>query len=232
MKVMAREDAWASTYFRTAINHCIEADKLLASIRFTNDLSQHMAIDESMNEAGAITIVFSAMCIEAYMNDYLAQAMGEETFYKHHERKSSTDKLNLVLGSDNLHGKDKVESAVKALFKERNDMVHAKSRDISYESAADDDQTQPTNITPDSIASAYWRNYCTDYATRANRAICAVLLLGEYMQRKEPSFRTDAFLLGLNAIPVLPLDIINKITKLCNKLGISLPIMPEYHPTT
>ena len=232
MKVMAREDAWASTYFRTAINHCIEAEKLLASIRSTDNLAEHMAIDERMNEAGAITIVFSAMCIEAYLNDYLAQAMGEETFYKHHERKSSTVKLNLVLGSDHLHGKDKVKSAVKALFKERHDMVHAKSRDISYESAADDDQTQPTNITPDSIASAYWRNYCTDYATRANRAICAVLLLGEYMQRKEPSFRTDAFLLGLNAIPVLPLDIINKITKLCNKLGISLPIMPEYHPTT
>lgn len=232
MKVMARKDAWASTYFRTAINHCIEADELLARIQATDDLTEHMAIDERMNEAGAITIVFSAMCIEAYLNDYLAQAMGEETFYKHHERKSSTVKLNLVLGSDHLHGKDKAKSAVKALFKERHDMVHAKSRDISYESAADDDQTQPTNITPDSIASAYWRNYCTDYATRANRAICAVLLLGEYMQRKEPSFRTDAFLLGQNAIPVLPLDIINKITKLCNKLGISLPIMPEYHPTT
>ena len=228
---MAREDAWASTYFRTAINHCIEADKLLASIRSTNDLSQHMAIDERMNEAGAITIVFSAMCIEAYMNDYLAQAMGEETFYKHHERKRSTDKLNLVLGSDNLHGKDKVESAVKALFRERNDMVHAKRRDISYESAADD-QTQPTNITPDSIASAYWRNYCTDYATRANRAICAVLLLGEYMHRKEPSFRTDAFLLGLNAMPMMPPDIINKITNLCGELGISLPIMPEYISST
>lgn len=109
---------------------------------------------------------------------------------------------------------------------------HAKSRDISYESAADDDQTQPTNITPDSIASAYWRNYCTDYATRANRAICAVLLLGEYMQRKEPSFRTDAFLLGLNAMPMMPLDIINKITNLCGELGISLPIMPEYISST
>ena len=32
MKVMARKDAWASTYFRTAINNCIEADELLARI--------------------------------------------------------------------------------------------------------------------------------------------------------------------------------------------------------
>lgn len=232
MKVMAREGAWASSYFRTAIKHCIEADKLLARIRATDDLSQHMAIDELMNDAGAITIVFSAMCVEAYMNDYLAQKIGRRQFLKHYEGKSSTDKLNLVLGSDNLHGKDKVESAVKALFKERNDMVHAKSRDISYESAADDDQTQPSNITHDSTISTYWLDYCTDYANRANRAICAVLLIGEYMQRKEPSFRTDAFLLGLNAIPMLPLDIINKITELCSELGISLPIMPEYRPTT
>ena len=85
MKVMAREGAWASSYFRTAIKHCIEADKLLARIRATDDLSQHMAIDELMNDAGAITIVFSAMCVEAYMNDYLAQKMGRRQFLKHYE---------------------------------------------------------------------------------------------------------------------------------------------------
>lgn len=232
MKVIAREGVWASTYFKTAINHCIEADKLLRRLYSTDDLSEHIAIDERINEACAIAIVFSAMSVEAYMNDYLAQTMGEETFYEQHERKNSTEKLNLVLGADKHYGKKNVVSAVTNLFKDRNSLVHAKSHDISYESEVDDQQTQPVDIKPDSSTSTYWTEYCTSYVERANQAICAVLLLGEYMQQKAPCFRTDAYLLGLNSIPLLSIEIIDKIKNLCSTLGIFLHIMHEYIPNS
>lgn len=230
MKVIAREGVWASAYFTTAINHCIEADKLLAKISATNDLSEHIKIDARMNEAGAITVVFSAMCIEAYMNDYLAQKIGESTFYKQYEHKRSPEKLNLVLGTEKLDGKSRVESAVKNLFSDRNSLVHAKSHDISYESGIDCNLIQPSEIEHHPVFKTYWRDYCARFANRANQAICAVLLLCEYMQRKEPCFRTDASLIGLNAIPILPMEIIDKIRKLCDNLEISLPIRLEYLP--
>ena len=226
MKVIAREGAWASSYFRTAINHCIEVDKLLSRIFTTDNLSEHIMIDECMNEAGAITIVFSAMCIEAYMNDYLAQEMGESTFYKHHERESSGQKLDRVLGSKTLPGKENVKSTVMNLFTDRNSLVHAKSHDISYESIVDEPLLEANGV-EDCPATTYWRDYCARYALRANQAICAVLLLSEYMQRKDPSFRTDASLLGLNAIPFLSMEIINKIRSLCGTLGINIPIRSE-----
>ena len=230
MKVIAREGAWASSYFRTAINHCIEADQILERVLATDDLSEQSILDEHMNEAGAITIVFSAMCIEAYMNDYLAQRMGDSTFYKHYERNSSEKKLSLVLGPEILARKDEVRSAVKQLFEERHRVVHAKSYDISYESNVDENQVESSDADDGLTTTTYFRDYCTSYASRANKAICAVLLLGEYMQRKEPAFRTDASLLGLNALPILSMEIINKIQNLCNTLRITLPISPEYTP--
>lgn len=223
MKVIARDGVWAPSYFKTAISHCIEADNLLGKVLATDELPKHVMIDERINEAGTIVIVFSAMCIEAYLNDYLAQKMGESMFYKHYERKSSAEKLILALGSENLQGKENVELEVKNLFIERNSLVHAKSHDISYESNVDERKIPTNDNEQDIIKTTYFQDYCIEYTKRANRAVCAVLLLGEYMQRKEPSFRTDVSLLGLNAIPRPSMEIIKKIENLCGTLGIGLP---------
>ena len=83
-----------------------------------------------------ITCVFSAMAIEAYINDYIASRIGDSEFYDNYDKLSIESKFHFaakfimksVVRKDNEY-----YSLFKKLFKNRNNFVHSKSKSFDIE---------------------------------------------------------------------------------------------------
>lgn len=79
-------------------------------------------------------IIFAAMAMEAFLNDYAAEKMGDDFFYDNFENLRPFAKLQLiskvVFGTAISKG-GKIYLFMDQLFKERNHLTHCKSRDFS-----------------------------------------------------------------------------------------------------
>lgn len=77
-----------------------------------------------------ITIVFAAMAIESYINDYAAACVNDEDYYECFDKLSVLDKLQLVslfVFQVEFNKDQAVFTHIKDLFKDRNNFVHNKS---------------------------------------------------------------------------------------------------------
>lgn len=83
-----------------------------------------------------ISTVFSAMCIESFLNNYAAACLGDDDFYGNFDKLSPEGKLQLIAMFILKVQIDKGASYychLKRLFKDRNMYVHNKSRGYSWE---------------------------------------------------------------------------------------------------
>lgn len=89
---------------------------------------EHRLIQQSL-----ITIVFSAMTIEAFFNDYAATMIGDDAFYENFDHLSVISKFvfisKFILNKD--IDKSKVYySRLKSLIRKRDSIVHSKSKNF------------------------------------------------------------------------------------------------------
>lgn len=80
-----------------------------------------------------ITITFAAMSLEAFLNDYAAQNLGDDYFYENFDNLRPFAKLQLIskiVYNSTVDKSGKVYSFMNLLFRERNNLVHCKSREI------------------------------------------------------------------------------------------------------
>lgn len=87
-----------------------------------------LAYTEQMDDAAIAAIVFQALAIEAYVNLMGAYLIGEEVFYKRHERKSTFEKLDIVLQEIGGSLSADLKERIALLFKKRNRFVHQKPK--------------------------------------------------------------------------------------------------------
>lgn len=91
--------------------------------------SEYYAMEKSIIS----TIIFSAMCIEAFFNDYAATCLGDSDFYDNFDKLAVLDKFELIA---RFILKSKVErsksyySRLKSLIKNRNLYIHNKSKNV------------------------------------------------------------------------------------------------------
>ena len=82
------------------------------------------------------TVVFSAMAMEALINDYAASCLGDETFYGSFDKLSVVDKFSLIVHFIFHKTLDKGQayySGLKTLFSLRNTLVHPKTKTATEE---------------------------------------------------------------------------------------------------
>lgn len=118
-------------------NYCEMAMESYYDIQQTLENMNLEAFEDYYQNEGYIekkavsVVVFSAMCIEAFLNDYLAVCLGDDEYYDSYDMLRPLDKIKLICqfifkieyDKNSLYHKYN-----KELFKRRNAYVHSKSQ--------------------------------------------------------------------------------------------------------
>ena len=85
-------------------------------------------------------ITFSAMALEAFFNDYAATKLGDDFYYDNFENLRPFSKLqliSLIIFNETIDKSGNLFRYINLLFKERNKLVHCKSRELRGMSKAE-----------------------------------------------------------------------------------------------
>lgn len=113
-------------------------------------------LQEKIQQKSLIVMVFSAMCLEGYLNLYGAVALGDDEFYSKHERTSAVNKFDMICQdilklSEGTYSKEITQ--IKELFDNRNYLAHSKSKEYTpteiYVRECDPDEKTPLDTTRD-----------------------------------------------------------------------------------
>lgn len=119
----------------------------IAYKQFITDLNRYLQLDknsilelenfkDNLFANYHIVVVFSAMTLEAFVNDYLAVCLSDDFFY------SNLDKLNIkqkieviynIIWEIEFDKSEKLYNCIHNLIKERNEFVHSKSENFNSE---------------------------------------------------------------------------------------------------
>jgi hypothetical protein len=80
--------------------------------------------------------IFACMAVEAFLNYYGVVRLGEDVYYRLHERHSIHKKLATLLrvcDATNLPRDSELAQLVRRMFERRNDLVHPKARELQEE---------------------------------------------------------------------------------------------------
>lgn len=128
----ARENCFAHIYCEIAMESYYNATVSYEQIRKAGYSWDYYGEYDSMNKAVVSTIVFSAMAIEAFINDYAAACLGDSDFYDNFDKLSLLGKFELIarfiLKSGRLDKGNAHYCRLKSLVKSRNLYVHCKSK--------------------------------------------------------------------------------------------------------
>lgn len=128
----ARENFMVTTFAEIALEHfqllrmnyqrLVELDSMCGeAVEFLHEIRSHYVI----------TITFAAMSLEAFLNNYGAEKMGDDYFYSHFEMRpafSKFQKISSEIFNTSVDNDGKIHKLMCALFKARNELVHSKSR--------------------------------------------------------------------------------------------------------
>lgn len=132
-----REGAFTHKYCEIAMESYYQAMQAQERLKKLN----YSQIDDDgdywrMNKNIITTVVFSAMAIESFLNDYAAACLGDKEFYENFDRLSVMSKLQLIVTFIMHAEMDKSKiyySLMKALFSCRDKFVHNKSKKMKFQ---------------------------------------------------------------------------------------------------
>lgn len=137
-----RENCFFGVYSEIAMESFFKALQRYQEVKASNYLvSSGWELGE-MDKHVISTVVFSAMCIESFLNNYAAACLGDSEYYEHFDRLSAIGKFQLIakfiLKTDLDKGKS-YYSHLKQLFRNRDAYVHNKSKKSKYQGVTEDD---------------------------------------------------------------------------------------------
>lgn len=127
-----RVNNYSHVYCEMAMEAYYEMMKVYQSIDKKDIQDYYNNLEYTQKKLIEIT-VFSAMCIESFLNDYLAVCLGDEEYYKSFDSLTPLSKVALIANlyfKKEFNVKSKCYPYLKKLISERNDYVHNKSTDI------------------------------------------------------------------------------------------------------
>ena len=83
-----------------------------------------------------IVVVFSAMTLEAFVNDYLAVCLSDDFFYSNLDKLKIKQKIEVIyniIWEIEFDKSEKLYNCIHNLIKERNEFVHSKSENFNSE---------------------------------------------------------------------------------------------------
>lgn len=87
-------------------------------------------LEDAIGNHVAVSIVFAAMCVEAFLNDYAAVCLGDSSYYHNFDSLSPESKLLLIgnfLLDTPIDKGGKMFCFLRRLIKKRNSYVHSKT---------------------------------------------------------------------------------------------------------
>lgn len=96
-----------------------------------DEVKQVLELYEKREREAAIAITFAGMCVEAFMYNYAAKHLGDNYAKTHTDKLDICSKIlilpRLICGKE-IDKSSEVYSRIKRLVKDRNDLVHFKSK--------------------------------------------------------------------------------------------------------
>lgn len=130
-RTWARENYNVTTYCDIAMKNYYNAKMCFEQLKDRTDQEYIWNESERFNQAVLITIVFSSMAIESFINDYLATCLGDENYYNNFDSLNVISKITMaskfIIGKD-LEKNTELYYCLKELMKNRNTIVHSKSK--------------------------------------------------------------------------------------------------------
>lgn len=129
----ARENYAAILYSDIALRNYARAKEQFEKLDFSSDGFEEDLDFDLLREYSISTIIFSTMCIEAYLNDYAAACLGDKEFYDYFDKLKIEGKFALIGKFVLATEIDKSKSyyyRLRRLVKERNEYTHSKSKKI------------------------------------------------------------------------------------------------------
>lgn len=126
-------DSLYATYARIAVEEYAKANSIYKRLEQTP--ADYDSVHEQFIQSSITSIVFAAMCIESFLNEYASACLGDEEFYSAFDKLSPEGKLMLIakfLFSVSIDKSQKMYSFFRKLFKERNSYVHNKTTHCTY----------------------------------------------------------------------------------------------------
>ena len=121
-------------FFTTiAVDNYYKAKNILKEIIKRQDIEFCSANFNKAEQSIMITCVFSIMAIESYFNDFAARHLGDEEFYGNFDRMSLLSKFQLIskfILQVDIDKSKSYYSNLKVAEKNRNELVHNKSKDF------------------------------------------------------------------------------------------------------
>ena len=120
-------------YADIAMRSYVRAKEQYNKLDFSADGFEEDSDFDLLREYVISTIIFSTMCIEAFLNDYAAACLGDKEFYDYFDKLKIEGKFALigkfVLSTEIDKGKS-YYYRLRRLVKERNEYTHSKSKKL------------------------------------------------------------------------------------------------------
>lgn len=141
-KTYMRENYNGRMYCEIAVKNYIEAKRCLNRVKILEDENNIYEEEEQFNHALSITIVFSSIAIESFINNYLATCLGDNEFYDDFDNLKTISKINMaakfIIGK-NIEKHTELYYCINELIKNRNKIVHSKSRSCHHKNYVDEE---------------------------------------------------------------------------------------------
>lgn len=138
---LSRQNYNLIIYSDIALRSYVRAKQQYETLDFSlNEFEEDISFDMFL-EYTISTIVFSAMCIEAFLNDYAASCLGDEEFYGYFDKLSIEGKFALVAKfvlATEIDKSKSYYSRLKSLIRDRNKYTHSKSTTLEGYSRLED----------------------------------------------------------------------------------------------
>lgn len=132
----ARENCFASYYAEIAINCYYKILEIYEKYKNGKDNLEIMSEISKVHKNQMICCAFAEMALESFFNDYAAACLGDDEFYDEFDKLSVLGKFQMIVQFifHKVFDKSKAYySQLKELVRERNNLVHNKSRYVKPE---------------------------------------------------------------------------------------------------
>ena len=145
----ARRNCLAETYCEIAMESYYNARSFYQQIKINNYSCDNLYQLSEMEKQVISTVVFSAMCIEAFFNNYAAACLGDTGFYDNFDRLSAISKFQLIakfILKTDIDKSKSYYSRLKQLIKKRDSYVHNKSSISEFQGFSKDEYEKLKNF--------------------------------------------------------------------------------------
>ena len=139
-----RQNVLFRQYATIATEHYYLAKQKYEESQTADIVSYDLCIDICNNSI--ISVVFSAMCIESFLNNYAASCLGDKDFYDNFDKLSPEGKFKLIslfILKTEIDKGTSYYCHFKKLFKDRNLYVHNKSQEFSLQAFCKENNATP-----------------------------------------------------------------------------------------